>query len=647
MVSAEQVDIAWRVGGPQGTGVDTAAGVFGRALAAGGYHVFGRREYYSNIMGRHSYFDVRVASCPVAVHRNPVDMLVTFETETLVRHARAVRPGGVLLYNSSGGDVPLDRMVYLDPPVQEALAAYLAEQGLPPSTGGLLEDARRRGVMVLAVPYGELATRLTTALSASRASAERMINTVAVALSGALLKYDPEFMKRGVRLTFGPGRVAELNEQAVDLAYAYAQATWDLEAVPFRLEPRPERPARLFLTGTQAVAMGKLAAGLSFQSYYPISPATDESVYLERHATVPTVDGGKRSVLVWQTEDELAAISTASGAALAGARAATATSGPGLSLMTEGLGWAGINEVPLVVTVYQRGGPATGLPTRSEQGDLQFAVHAGHGDFPRLVLASGDIAEAFEDAAQAFNYAERYQTVVIHLMDKTLASTHQTVEPFDTSRLSIDRGLVAETSGSEPVPGGFPRFQPTESGISPRPLLGQPGGMHWLTGAEHSEVGRVTEDPTTRERQMEKRMRKLETARREIPVAEKLRVYGDTDAAFTLMSWGSNKGAILEAIERLAGDGIRARHIQIRLLQPFPTDELEELLATARPLVVVETNYTGQLARLLAEETGRKPDHLVVKYNGRPIAVDELLEALRAILAGSAGARYVIRNLFE
>ncbi|MFO7254567.1 2-oxoacid:acceptor oxidoreductase subunit alpha [Limnochorda sp.] len=646
-MSANVVDIAWRVGGPQGKGVDTAAGVFGRAAAAGGFFVFGRREYYSNIMGRHSYFDIRVATHPVAVHRNPVDILVTFETETLVRHALAVAAGGLLLHDAGAADVPIDRMVFLDPPLQEALVSHLEEAGLPPTTAGLLEAARRRGVTVLSVPYGELAEHLTSTLGASRARAERMINTVAVALSGALLQYDPELIKKGVALTFGSSPMTELNQQAVDLAYAYARETWDLEALPLRLAPRAERPVRLFLSGTQAVAMGKLAAGIAFQSYYPISPATDESVYLERHATVPTVDGGTSSVLVWQTEDELAAVATASGAALTGARSATATSGPGLSLMTEGLGWAGINEVPLVVTIYQRGGPATGLPTRSEQGDLLFAAHAGHGEFPRFVLASGDVAEAFVDAAQAFNYAERYQTVVIHLLDKTLASTLQTVDPFDTSQLSIDRGLVAEPAENGAWPGGFPRFRPTESGISPRPLLGQPGGMHWLTGAEHSEVGRVTEDPTTREQQMEKRMRKLEVAAREIPAEEKLQVYGDPDAAFTVLSWGSTKGAILEATQRLAAEGVQVRHLQIRMLWPFPAQELAPFLATAQPLVVVETNYSGQMARLLTQETGTKPDHLVVKYNGRPIAVNELLEAMRAILAGKAGPRYVIRNPFE
>ncbi|BAS29220.1 2-oxoacid:acceptor oxidoreductase subunit alpha [Limnochorda pilosa] len=648
-MSTDRTDIAWRIGGPQGKGVDTAAGIFGRACAAGGFHVFGRREYYSNIMGRHSYFDVRVTGRPVGVHRDRVDLLVTFDTETLVRHAVSVAPGGVLLHDASAADVAIDAMGFLDDPLQEELAAYLAERDLPPTTAGLLEDARRRGVTVLPVSYGDLTEALTHELGASRASADRMLNTVAVALSAALIKYDPDRVKRGVALTFGDrSKLVEMNRQAVDLAYAHARRSWDLDAVPLRLGVRPERPRRLFVTGTQAVAMGKIAGGLAFQTYYPISPATDESVYLEAHATFPTTDGGQGSVLVWQTEDELAAVTAATGAALTGARSATATSGPGFSLMTEGIGWAGINEVPLVVTVYQRGGPATGLPTRTEQGDLQFAVHGGHGDFPRIVLASGDVTEAFQDAAQAFSYAERYQTVVIHLMDKALASTTLTTEPFDTSRLAIDRGLVANpaSDGSNGTV-SFPRFRPSETGLSPRPYLGQPGGMHWLTGAEHTELGRVTEDPITREQQVEKRLRKLQLAAREIPAEEKLRLYGDASAPLTLVSWGSNKAAILEVLERLAEEGVTARHIQLRLLWPFPSAELEPLLATARPLVAVETNATGQMARLLREQTGRAPDHLVLKYSGRPISVEQLLDALHQILSGAAGPRLVIRNPYE
>jgi 2-oxoglutarate ferredoxin oxidoreductase subunit alpha len=315
--------------------------------------------------------------------------------------------------------------------------------------------------------------------------------------------------------------------------------------------------------------------------------------------------------------------------------------------MVEGLGWAGINEVPLVITLYQRGGPSTGVPTRTEQGDLLFAIHAGHGEFPRLVLASGDVEEAFHDAAQAFSYAERYQTPVIHLLDQGIARTTVSLSPFDAQSIRIERGDVWVPDDPETAKGPVARFRVTESGVSPRPLLGTPGGTHWLSGAEHTELGLVTEDPVVREQQMEKRARKLDLAAREIPLGEKLRVYGDPEADFTIMSWGSNKGAILEALEALIADAIPVRLIQVRLLWPFPSAEIRPLLADARPLVAVETNYSGQFAQLLYGQTGYRCDHLIVKYNARPMTCGELLTALGEIRAGTAEDRIVLRNPHE
>jgi 2-oxoglutarate/2-oxoacid ferredoxin oxidoreductase subunit alpha len=303
--------------------------------------------------------------------------------------------------------------------------------------------------------------------------------------------------------------------------------------------------------------------------------------------------------------------------------------------------------VPLVVTLYQRGGPSTGMPTRSEQGDLQCAIHAGHGEFPRLVLASGDVQEAFYDAAQAFNYAERYQMLVIHLLDKALASTTQTVPPFDVSSIHVERGAVYAPSVDESGNGAYTRFDPTTSGVSPRALLGQPGGMHWLTGGEHTAHGRVTEDPVVREHMMEKRAQKLALAAHEIPPDEKFKVYGAPYAAFTVVSWGSNKGAIREALRSLATDGIYARLVQIRLLWPFPANELIPLLGGASPLVVVELNFSGQLAQLLREHIGRASDYSVVKYNGRPMSGQELSRAFGDIHAGIAEPRIVLRNPYE
>ena len=516
-MAQRQKDLAWRIGGPQGSGVDTAASLFARACAIGGLRLFGRREYYSNIMGRHSYYDVRVAPQELTCHRSRVDVLTCFEPETLVRHALSVVDGGAIVYDCGDAETPLDRVPFLDERVRQDLRSYLGTRDLPCSTAGLLSAARLRGVQTYAVPFAEITRALAQRLQVPEAVTGRTLNTAAVAVSCALLTYDPGCLARALTKVFaGRTKVIEMNRQVVELTYDFVCETMPVQDFPFRLLPQETPEQRLLVNGNQAVALGKLAAGMTFQTYYPISPATDESVYLEAHETFPTVDGAEGSVLVVQTEDELAAVTMASGAALTGARSATATSGPGFSLMAEGLSWAGINEVPLVVTLYQRGGPSTGMPTRSEQGDLQCAIHAGHGEFPRLVLASGDVQEALYDAAQAFNYAERYQMLVIHLLDKALASTTQAVPPFDVSSIRVERGAVYAPSADESGNGAYTRFDPTTSGVSPRALLGQPGAMHWLTGGEHTAHGRVTEDPVVREHMMEKRAQKLALAAREM-----------------------------------------------------------------------------------------------------------------------------------
>jgi 2-oxoglutarate/2-oxoacid ferredoxin oxidoreductase subunit alpha len=641
-------DLAWRIGGPQGSGVDTAASLFARACAIGGLWLFGRREYYSNIMGRHSYYDVRVAPWKLTCHRSTVDILTSFEPETLARHALAVSDGGAIIYDASEADTPLHRIPFLDERTRQDLSCYLDDRGLPCSTAGLLTAARLREIRTYAVPFDEITRALARKLHVAQAVGGRTLNTAAVAVASALLGYDPEYLERGLKKVFaGRARVIEMNEQVVALTYDLVHETWPVQDFPYRLIPQESHQQRLLVNGNQAVALGKLAAGMSFQTYYPISPATDESVYLEAHESFPSLDGEEASVLVVQTEDELAAVTMASGAALTGARSATATSGPGFSLMAEGLGWAGINEVPLVVTLYQRGGPSTGMPTRSEQGELQCAIHAGHGEFPRLVLASGDIQEAFYDAAQAFNYAERYQMLVIHLLDKALASTTQTLPPFDVSSIRLERGAVYTPPAAESDNGSYTRFSPTLSGVSPRALLGQPGGTHWLTGGEHTVYGRVTEDPVVREQMMEKRARKMALAAHEIPLDEKLKVYGAPFATFTVVSWGSNQGAIREALQLLEADGIYGRLVQIRLLWPFPADELLPLLERAAPLVVVELNFSGQLAHLLREQTGRQSDYLVVKYNGRPMSGHEMYHTFNNIHAGRAEPRIVLRNPYE
>jgi 2-oxoglutarate ferredoxin oxidoreductase subunit alpha len=577
-----------------------------------------------------------------------VDLLTTFEVEVLARHALSVVSGGGIVYDVKDADTPLERITFLDDRIKDDFKTYLEERNLPPTTAGLLQDARGRGVQTFPVSFDRITSALAQKLEVPKAIAERTLNTIAVAISCALLDYDSAYLKKALERQFHTRpKIVNMNVKAVELAYDFVRNNLSTKDFNFRIVPLKTTEHSLFVNGNQAVAMGKIAAGMTFQTYYPISPATDESVYLEAHETFPTEGGEEGSVVVVQTEDEISAVAMALGAALTGARSATATSGPGFSLMAEGLGWAGINEVPLVVTIYQRGSPATGMPTRTEQGDLQFAIHAGHGEFPRIIITSGDLTEAFYDAAAAFNYAERYQMVVIHLLDKALSSTTQTVAPFKTDSIHIERGAVYKPheAGNGRTP--YPRFAPTESGVSPRALLGQPGGIHWLTGGEHTQYGRVTEDPGIREEQMEKRARKLELVAREIPPEEKLKVYGDPEASFTILTWGSNKGAIVEALQLLAADGIRARLVQVRLLWPFPAEEIASLIEGASPVVVVEANFSGQFAQLLREHTGRAHDYLVVKYNGRPMSGQELSRAFRAVHEGVQDRRIVLRNPYE
>ncbi|MGB5278557.1 MAG: 2-oxoacid:acceptor oxidoreductase subunit alpha [Gammaproteobacteria bacterium] len=636
-------NLAWRIGGPQGSGVNRIARLFARACASQGAELICRREYHSNIMGRHSYNDILMGSLPVSSHRESTDVLVTFDAETLCRHAQSVTESGFLLYSDSDADVRLQRLSYLDERLRDDISAKLRLNRLPESTQGLLQMVEQAGVTAIRVPYQSLLSRLGDELGLPKKAVSATLNMLAVAVSAALLKLPQQLLLTAVNTSFAnKPDIIQMNHQAVSIAYQYVLA--HLEQQDLRVPANGAAGQRLLLNATQSVALGKLAAGMGFQSYYPISPATDESTFLEAHADVRLTTGEAAGPLVLQVEDELAAINMANGAALTGARSATATSGPGLSLMAEGLGWAGMNEVPLVVTLYQRGGPSTGMPTRTDQADLLFALHAGHGEFPRIMLASGDVASCFYDAAQAFDYAERYQMPVIHMLDKALTSTLQTVPVFQTSRLAIERGELAAAPQHDR---GIDRFALTASGLSPRPLLGQVDGQHWLTGVEHSEQGQVTEDPVLRESMMEKRAKKLALAAAEIPLSEKLEILGDEDAALTVFTWGSNKGAVVDAMHRLSDKGIRARAVQLRLLWPFPTEAVLGLLDSSKPSVLVECTCSGQLNTLFRQQAGRGCDHQVLKYNGRPISGEALFPVLQAIHAGEAESRIVLRNACE
>jgi 2-oxoglutarate ferredoxin oxidoreductase subunit alpha len=311
--------------------------------------------------------------------------------------------------------------------------------------------------------------------------------------------------------------------------------------------------------------------------------------------------------------------------------------------MAEGMGYAGMNEVPVVVTLYSRGGPSTGLPTRHEQGDLRFALHAGHGEFPRLVLASGDLEEAFYDTVRAFNYSEKYQTPVIHMVDKALANSDSTLPMLDTRRIKIDRGEFRREI-TDAVNGEYERFKRTPNGISPRPPVGSRGGVYWHTGDEHNELGHISEDPSIRDYMMEKRMGKIDLADKEIPISDRVNFFGPEHADITVISWGSTKGAILDAMDWLKQDGIRVNFLQLRLINPFPTEYVTKVLSKAKKIVGVEMNYSAQLIGIVRERTCIPIKQVVVKYNGRPMSSEELYEALKTIHNGKAPDRIVLKH---
>jgi len=589
-------DLSWMIGGPQGTGVDSSATLFARACVVGGLWIFGKREYHSNIMGEHSYFQIRVSGEPVRSHLDPVHLLATFEDSTARIHAHEVVPGGALIY---------------DPTVTHPENLNLSKEAL-----------------LVPLDYAEILRQVAAETGESFSKLVIMKNTISVAASMALLEFDESNIEKALSGIF-TGRKAKLvptNMTVARKAYSFIKKEF-IDKFPYQLESIAHVPKRLVMTGNTAVALGKLKAGCRFQTYYPITPASDESVYLEGFP--------EYGMMVMQCEDEIASVEQAISASIMGVRASTSTSGPGFSLMAEGIGWAGMNEVPVVIVNYQRGGPATGLPTRHEQGDLFFALHFAHGEFPRLVIAPGDHEEYFYDAFESFNYADRYQTPVVVLADKGIANNTQSILPFDESKLKIDRGKIAskEDMNRYAVDGMYKRFAFSDSGISSRTIPGMRGGIFWMSGDEHDELGHIDESSANRVKMHDKRMRKLELVRREIPEKEQVRLFGDPKADVTIVSWGSPKGPILDALPKLKKEGINVNFLQVHLLWPFPVEPVTRILKKAKTIIDIEMNYSGQFASLLRRETGIEVHHKVLKWNGRPMSETEVFNAVREIAA--------------
>lgn len=631
------IDISWMIGGPQGSGVESGANIFSRACAALGYQIFGKREFYSNIKGEHSYFGVRVSDKTIRSNVNDVTMMVAFDAETIFRHYSEIIKDGAIIYDSDLSVIKVDEVHTLDDQYKSRLLAHIASKNKKPTIQDVLELAKENGVKLYPISFKDVLSKMADETNNPRLKGMiRMYNVLGVSFSLGVLKMPPRTLLESIGVIFAKKQaVADLNKKAANYAYNYASARFS--DFTFSLNEASKKPGTILVQGYQGTALGKMACGCRFQPYYPITPASDESVFLESNEIFEVQNNRPGHTLVVQSEDEISAIGMTIGGALTGTRSATCTSGPGFSLMAEAMGWAGINEVPIVVTLYQRSGPSTGLPTRHGQDDLLFAIYAGHGEFPKIVYASGDIEESFYDTARCFNYAEIYQLPVIHMMDKFLASSVITCDKFDSDKITINRGKLLEK-----IDGEYKRFALTQDNISPRSKLGLENGIFWNTGDESDEQGHISEDPELRIKMMDKRNSKLDYALKTIPDEDQVVSFGAAETC--IVSWGSPKGPILDALEMLKQENIKIGFVQIKLLNPFPADYVKFLLKDTKTIVDIEANQTAQLGQLLKQHLERGADYYILKYTGRPMTSTEIYESLKKIIEKKAQKKVVLTH---
>lgn len=571
--------LSWKVGGQQGEGIESTGEIFSIALNRLGYYLYGYRHFSSRIKGGHTNNKIRVSTSQVRSISDDLDILVAFDQETLDLNYKELHDNGVMIADAKFNPVK------------------------PTDTNATL----------YAVPFTDIATELGTSL---------MKNMVAVGATCAVLDLDINVFETVVQEIFGrKGQsVVDKNMEAIQAGYT-AMKEQVQEAATMVLA-KADGKQRLFMIGNDAIALGALAGGCRFMAAYPITPASEIMEYLIKK--LPALGG-----TVIQTEDEIAACTMAIGANYAGVRAITASAGPGLSLKMEAIGLSGITETPIVIVDTQRGGPSTGLPTKQEQSDLMAMIYGTHGEIPKIVMAPSTVQEAFYDTAEAFNLAEEYQVPVIVLSDLQLSLGKQTVEPLDFSKVEIRRGkLVTELPESDSKD-YFKRYEVTEDGISPRVIPGVKGGIHHVTGVEHDETGKPSESALNRNAQMDKRFRKVENIKFNTPI----HVHAPhEDADVLVVGFNSTRGAIEEAMTRLEKDGVKVNHAHVRLIHPFPTDEMLPLVKSAKKVVVVENNATGQLANILKMNVGHAEKvvkHL--KYDGNPFLPHEIHSKIKEL----------------
>ncbi|SDM65888.1 2-oxoglutarate ferredoxin oxidoreductase subunit alpha [Fictibacillus solisalsi] len=574
--------LSWKVGGQQGEGIDSTGEIFAMALNRLGYYLYSYRHFSSRIKGGHTNNKIRVSTKQTRSISDDLDILVAFDQETIDVNIHEMRDGGVVI-----GDAKFNPVVP--------------------------EGSK---VRLFSVPFTEIANELGTSL---------MKNMVAIGATSAVLDLPAEAYTEVVEEIFlrKGAKVVEKNMEAIKRGAAYFTEAAGGPLAGFQLN-KADGQKRMFMIGNDAIALGFVAGGVRFMSAYPITPASEIMEYLIKK--LPQFGG-----TVIQTEDEIAAATMAIGANYAGVRTVTSSAGPGLSLMMESIGLAGMTETPLVIVDTQRGGPSTGLPTKQEQSDLMAMIYGTHGEIPKVVMAPSTAEEAFYDAVEALNIAEEYQCPVILLTDLQLSLGKQSVEPLDFGKVEIRRGTLDLNAELPEVEGGyFKRYEVTESGVSPRVIPGMKNGIHHVTGVEHDETGKPSEVAGNRLKQMDKRLRKLKNLTFNTPV---VKYTPNEEADLLLVGFNSTRGVIEEIIPRLEAEGLKVNHAHLRLIHPFPLKEMKELVDSAKKVAVIENNATGQLANILKMNLGsHEKIESILKYDGNPFLPSEVFNKCKELV---------------
>lgn len=573
--------VTWKISGEAGFGIMSAGTMISKAFARNGYYTLCTNEYPSLIRGGHNIITVRVSSQYFESLNRDVQILVALHNLSVEVHK---------------DELSENALVVFDPKDKEWTLADFPKP-----------------VKLISVPLSDLVAKAN--------GIPVMKNTIALGATIALMGADFGFIESVIRDQFKKKKqeIIDSNINIAKMGYDYVKVHFS-EETSMHITPATASEPKLIINASEAVGIGAYRAGLKFAAIYPMTPINSLITFLADHAK-------ELKIVYRQPEDEIAGINMALGASLAGVRSMVASSGGGFALMVEAISLSGIMELPVVIDLGMRVGPATGMPTWTEQGELQFAIHAGHGEFPKIILAPSDAGEAFQMTFDAFNLADKYQIPVLVLTDKYMNESQWCVpESVFKKDMSIHRGKLAKDEDL-PTDGSFKRYSlDTEDGASLRSVPGQKNGVFISNAYEHDEKGIVTESPDERVLMAGKRLKKFAAMQFDVKPPT---LYGEPDADITFVSWGSSRGPVIDAIAMLKEQGIRANLYHFTWMFPFASEKVTELLKNAKRIIDVEQNATGQLAALIREHTSIDIKEKILKFDGRPFFPEDIVENVR------------------